>query len=57
MAARTSKKWLHGCLALALFVASILLPPAVSNSAGENLLGNPGFEAGDVSWEKWGVRW
>lgn len=54
MAARTSKKWLHGCLALALFVASILLPPAVSHAAGENLLGNPGFEAGDVSWEKWG---
>ncbi|KAI7252278.1 hypothetical protein KC345_g11499 [Hortaea werneckii] len=32
----------------------MILPPAVSHSAGENLLGNPGFEAGDVSWEKWG---
>lgn len=55
MAARTSKKWLTGCLALALFAATtMILPPVVSNSAGENLLGNPGFEAGDVSWEKWG---
>ncbi|MBW4080756.1 glycosyl hydrolase [Paenibacillus sp. S150] len=48
------KKWFHGWLAAVLLVASILVPPAKAEAAGENLLGNPGFEAGDTGWEKWG---
>lgn len=52
--AQTGKKWFHGWLAVALFIASIAVFPAPSRAAGENLLGNPGFESGDVGWEKWG---
>ncbi|WP_187355304.1 glycosyl hydrolase [Paenibacillus tengchongensis] len=54
MAARTGKIWFHSLLAIALFAASIFWSPALSRAAGENLLGNPGFEAGDAGWEKWG---
>ncbi|WP_162551090.1 glycosyl hydrolase [Paenibacillus tepidiphilus] len=55
MAARTGNTWFHAWLAIALFVASIVWTPAPLLAAGENLLGNPGFEAGDTGWEKWGA--
>ncbi|MBT2289767.1 fibronectin type III domain-containing protein [Paenibacillus albidus] len=58
MVAQTGKTWFHGWLAVALFVASIIvapvMAPVMSQAAGENLLSNPGFEAGDANWEKWG---
>lgn len=54
MIVRSGKKWFHAWLAVALFIASIAVFPAPSRAAGENLLSNPGFEAGDAGWEKWG---
>lgn len=54
MVQQSAKKWLHGWLAGILWFASIALYPAAVNAAGENLLGNPGFEAEDQGWEKWG---
>ncbi len=52
-----STTWLRLLLAAALAVAvwsGGLLSPTRSLAAGENLLANPGFEAGDANWEKWG---
>ncbi|WP_019911152.1 glycosyl hydrolase [Paenibacillus sp. HW567] len=54
MVPRTGKQWFQGWLAAVLLIASLVVPPAVSRAAGENLLSNPGFEAGDTGWEKWG---
>lgn len=54
MDVRTGKKWFRAWLAVALFIASIAVFPAPLHAAGENLLSNPGFESGDVGWEKWG---
>ncbi len=51
---RMRGKWFHGWLAVVLIVALIFVPSATVRGAGENLLGNPGFEAGDTLWEKWG---
>ncbi|MCM3700280.1 glycosyl hydrolase [Paenibacillus macerans] len=41
---------------LAVILAStvIVASPGQVLAAGENLLTNPGFEAGDTAWEKWG---
>ncbi|GJM73339.1 hypothetical protein HMSSN036_55550 [Paenibacillus macerans] len=39
---------------LATTVIAIAAAPGKVLAAGENLLTNPGFEAGDTAWEKWG---
>lgn len=39
---------------LATTVIAIAAAPGKVLAAGENLLTNPGFEAGDAAWEKWG---
>lgn len=40
--------------AIAVAAAALALWPAGLEAAGENLVPNPGFEAGDANWEKWG---
>jgi mannan endo-1,4-beta-mannosidase len=52
-----STTWLRLLLSAALAVAvwsGGLFSPTPVLAAGENLLANPGFEAGDANWEKWG---
>ncbi|SDL13974.1 glycosyl hydrolase [Paenibacillus jilunlii] len=54
MVPRMWRKWFHGWLAAVVLSAVFIVQPAPMQAAGENLLGNPGFEAGDAAWEKWG---
>ncbi|WP_169834309.1 glycosyl hydrolase [Paenibacillus donghaensis] len=54
MLARISKRLCCCWLTVVMIAASFGGLSAPARAAGENQLSNPGFEAGDAAWEKWG---